>query len=52
MVPDAYNRVTEEGAAMAISANRRKLRSIALGVCLLVLFAALTALNAFNTAAF
>ncbi len=33
---------------MAVSTNRRKLWSIALGTCLLVLFAALAALNAFN----
>jgi two-component system nitrogen regulation sensor histidine kinase NtrY len=33
---------------MATSANRRKMLSIALGTCLLVLFAALAALNAFN----
>jgi two-component system, NtrC family, nitrogen regulation sensor histidine kinase NtrY len=44
----AYNRVTEEGAGMAVSTNRRKLWSIALGTCLLVLFSALAALNAFN----
>ncbi|HEY6414339.1 MAG TPA: ATP-binding protein, partial [Edaphobacter sp.] len=33
---------------MAVKADRRKLWSIALGTCLLVLFAALAALNAFN----
>jgi two-component system, NtrC family, nitrogen regulation sensor histidine kinase NtrY len=33
---------------MAVSTNRRKLWSIALGTCLLVLFAALAGLNAFN----
>jgi two-component system, NtrC family, nitrogen regulation sensor histidine kinase NtrY len=33
---------------MAVSTNRRKLWSIALGTCLLVLFAGLAALNAFN----
>src|SRR5215472_6127246 len=33
---------------MAMNENRRKLLSIALGMCLLVLFAALAALNAFN----
>jgi two-component system, NtrC family, nitrogen regulation sensor histidine kinase NtrY len=44
----AYNRVTEEGEAMAVSANRRKTLSIALGLCLLVLFAGLAFLNAFN----
>jgi two-component system nitrogen regulation sensor histidine kinase NtrY len=46
--PRAYNRVTEEGEAMAVSANRRKMLSIALGLCLLVLFAGLAFLNAFN----
>lgn len=34
---------------MAVSANRRKILTIVLGSCLLVLFAALTALQAFNT---
>ncbi len=33
---------------MAVSTNRRKMMIIALGTCLLVLFAALAALNAFN----
>jgi two-component system, NtrC family, nitrogen regulation sensor histidine kinase NtrY len=33
---------------MAMNKNRRKVLSIALGTCLLVLFAALAALNAFN----
>src|SRR5579871_421265 len=33
---------------MAVKTDRRKLWSIALGTCLLVLFAALAALNAFN----
>ena len=39
----------EEGAAMAITANRRKIWIAALGTFLLVLFVALAALNAFNT---
>jgi two-component system, NtrC family, nitrogen regulation sensor histidine kinase NtrY len=39
----------EEGAAMATTANRRKIWIAALGTFLLVLFVALAALNAFNT---
>src|ERR1700678_2351979 len=39
----------EEGAAMATTANRRKIWIAALGTFLLVLFVALAMLNAFNT---
>jgi two-component system, NtrC family, nitrogen regulation sensor histidine kinase NtrY len=45
----AYNRLIEEGGAMAVTANRRKVWIAALGASLLVLFVTLATLNAFNT---
>jgi two-component system nitrogen regulation sensor histidine kinase NtrY len=47
--PNAYNQGIEEGTAMATPVNRRKLWIVALGASLLVLFAVLATLNAFNT---